>query len=169
MVEPGELGVCIDSYFQWEPLTGWSLPSTVDADLSGNGYDGTGTYGFNITNPGDQMSYLYYVDLGNKGYLDTSGNSQLGSGLTNTGPFKNLSDSSYWSGTEYSAYPGLAWDFDFNGGLQDVGYEDIDLFYGLAVRPGDVTAVPEPGTMILLGTGLAGLAAWSRWSRRRHG
>ena len=155
--------------FNGTTLTGWRLPSTVDADppYSGNPYDGTGTYGFNITNPGDEMSYLYYAELGNKGYYDTSGNLQPGYGLVNKGPFRNLvysgyGNSLYWSGTATSADPYLAWDFNFGDGAQYDYDKDgyYSYFYGVAVRPGDAaepTSVPEPDTILLLGAGLTGL------------
>ena len=32
-----------------------------------------------------------------------------------------------------------------------------------------VTHLPEPGSLILLGTGLIAVAFWLGWSRRRHG
>ena len=100
--------------------TGWRLPSTVDGSYSW-GYDGTTTAGYNITN--SEMGHLYYTELGNKGYYDTSGNGpQAGWGLTNQVPFTNLIASWYWSGTEYADDPNSAWYFYTNYGYQDVFY-----------------------------------------------
>jgi hypothetical protein len=39
--------------------------------------------------------------------------------------------------------------------------------YAWAVRDGDVAPVPEPTTMLLLGTGLVGLAGFSRKKIRK--
>ena len=141
----------------------WRLPSTVDGPDT-YGYDGTTTGGYNITS--SEMGHLFYTELGNKGYSDTSGNwPQSGWGLTNTGDFQNMQPDFYWSGTEYATNPDLAWLFSTNYGLQfsyGKGYDS----YAIAVRPGDVSApVPEPGTLLLLCSGLAGLATW----RKRKG
>jgi hypothetical protein len=140
------------------------------------GYDGTTTAGYNITS--SEMGYMYYVNLGNKGYYATDGtNPQPGWGLSNTsfesggpgGPtvsFQNLTPVatfiySYWSGTEYSSNPNFAWFFRFDKGLQGIDNKDAGP-YTWAVRPGDVSGVPEPTTMLLLGSGLLGL-----WGARR--
>ena len=82
----------------------WRLPSAVDHPSYVVGYDSTTTAGWNITS--SEMGHLFYTELGNKGYCNTSGNCpQSGWGLTNTGNFLNLQQHLYWSGTEYAAGP----------------------------------------------------------------
>lgn len=80
------------------------------------------------------MGHLYYTELGNLGYCDTSGNCpQSGWGLNNTGDFNNLiaSYSWYWSDTEYAHYPYDAWGFDMNDGFQHYDhFEHPDVEYG---------------------------------------
>jgi len=146
----------------------WRLASTVDGAYQ-YGYDGSTTAGFNIQS--SEMGHLYYGELGNLGVLDTSGNSQSGWGLVNTGGFTNLVSSWYWSGTECANNPPNAWGFGMGGGRQDDdfqghGYGQGSGSYGLAVRSGDVSQggepVPEPATMLLFGSGMAGLAGYRR-------
>ncbi|WP_054030908.1 PEP-CTERM sorting domain-containing protein [Desulfatitalea tepidiphila] len=156
--------------------TGWRLPETDEsqANLSGGfgyeGPDGNGyhdyMYGYNMVN--SEMGQLYYEELDNKGYYATDGtNPQPGWGLNNTGDFNYLQAYNYWSGTESSPYD--AWNFNFNVGSQGSYNKGGHLIpYALAVRPGDVSAVPVPGTVLLLGTGLAGLGVFRRGQRRRH-
>lgn len=146
--------------------TDWRLPSTVDGPLV-YGYegdpDGDGNYnynvGYNLAN--SEMGHLYYEELGNLGWMDTSGNDfQPGYGLVNTGPFQNLIGaipSYYWFGTEYALQPEIAWGFRMDEGSQWSLYlYKNNSFYGLAVHPG--RPVPVPGALWLFGTGLAGLA-----------
>ena len=120
-------------------FSGWSLPS---AD-SRCGHD------FYCTN--SQMGELYYTALGNA----------AGGPLSNTGPFKNLPSVIYWSGTEHPSDPDAAWGIDFFNGIQS-GYRKLGDLSALAVRPGDVAAVPEPGTVALLLSGLAGVMVMRR-------
>lgn len=142
----------------------WRLPTTVDGQYV-VGYDGTTTGGWNITS--SEMGHLYYVSLGNKGAYDTNGNYQPGYGLVNKGPFQHLQAGTLWSGTKYSLISNRAWRFSFYDGSQYYGgYGEVNA---LAVRPGDVSAVPIPGAIWLLGSGLAGLYVVRKKTERRHG
>jgi len=144
----------------------WRLPTVADKGTPGCNFASTGTdCGYNVDTATGEMAHLFYDELGNKAYWDTSGNIQSGSGLTNTGPFTNLQANVYWSGTEYAPDTGYPWLFNFYDGNQSNGPKYF-VFYALAVSPGDVAAVPEADTwaMLLAGLGLVGVAA-----RRRRG
>lgn len=158
----------LDVNFGGTHYTDWRLPLTVDG-IYVWGYDGTTTGGYNITS--SEMGHLYYTELGNAGYRDTSGN-LTGCGwpnppcLTNTGDFQNLQLRDYWSGTEYSANPNLAWVFNASGGNQNYDFKEGNVTYALAVRPGDVAVVPEPISSILFVTG-GTLLAGRRFLKRK--
>ena len=120
-------------------FSGWSLPAA----------DPVCGVAYNCTN--SQMGELYHTALGNPAFGP----------LSNTGPFKNLLSNYYWSGTEYAPSPGAAWNFSTLTGAQYAAGKHFDL-YALAVRPGDVAAVPEPGVVALLLSGLAGVLVMRR-------
>ena len=103
---------------------------------------------------GSEMGHLWYVELGNP----------AGGPVTNTGDFQNMQSSRYWTGTEYAPDPSLAWFFNTYFGYQELTAKRL-ASYALAVRPGDVPAVPEPQTYALLGLGLAALAFVRRRQR----
>jgi hypothetical protein len=134
----------------------WRLPATTEGPYVWS-VSGTTAYGYNITT--SEMGYMFYTTLGNKGLYDTNHQTLPGWGLANAGPFKNLQQLYYWSGTESSADTSSAWDFTFNQGFQ-ARYPKTNLNAVWAVRDGDSTAtpVPIPAAVLLFGSGLAGLA-----------
>lgn len=118
---------------------GWSLPVGDQSCLPGNAC------------PESQMGELYFA-LGNGD-----------GGLVYVGAFKHLGYG--WSESEYAVEPALALAFYFNGGVQ-FAIPKGSFIDALAIRPGDVAAVPEPGMSALLLSGFAGLMMM-RWRRAR--
>lgn len=130
------------SVYDADGLMSWNAANTWAANLVYGGYDdwrlaanspvgagwnydfspaGTADYGYNITSTHSELSYMYYVNLGLKGYLNTSGTYQsdfgvFGNGTTggqnDVGPVKNLQSYEYWSGTDDAWDPAnYAWYF----------------------------------------------------------
>jgi hypothetical protein len=107
----------------------------------------------------NEMGYMYYQNQGGSSGDDKTGTQTAlgGQQLTRIQP-------GFWSGTE--ADSGVAWYFGFGNGFQNSVDEHLQL-PAWAVHPGDVAAVPEPATVLLIGVGMLGLV-WARSSRRRR-
>jgi hypothetical protein len=131
----------------------WALPTTVDSDSSGGYPDGAGG---DPSQSSSQMAQLFYGGLG-----QVANSSITTTHNANYSLFSNVQSYVYWSGTETSADPSVAYSFSTSNGFQS-GYDKRNDFYALAVSPGDVSAVPEPGAAWLLGSGLLGLVGLRR-------
>jgi MYXO-CTERM domain-containing protein len=112
----------------------------------------------------DSPTGAYQSDFGIFGNGTLNGTNLMSFGQNDVGLIDNLQASVYWSGLE--ADPGYAWFFRMLDGRQRAGGDKDSNVYAMAVRPGDVVAVPEADTwaMLLAGLGLVGVAA-----RRRRG
>jgi len=169
-------------------IMGWRLPMMVETGASSGCLGGIFEHyngedcGYNVKTtsgsppyPADtvysEMASMYYDTLGNLAVMDTSGDSpQPGWGLTNTGPFDNLQNNAYWTGSEkspccfpYNDYS--AWYFKFTGGSQYfLPKEDYTGLYVWAVHDGDVgtSVIPIPAAVWLFSSGLLGLIGVAR-------
>ena len=131
-------------------ISGWRLPST-SATADGSVQPAASS---------SEMAHMFYTTWGNVGYPSP------GYGLSNTADFVNVLDSTvYWSGTDSSTDASLAWYFYSFLGFQDLGgYAKSAPLYAVAVRDGDVQAVPEPHAPALVAAPL-----WALFLTRRLG
>jgi hypothetical protein len=108
-------------------VKGWRLPSALNQDGAGL------CDGYNCSE--SEMGHLYYTELGNTAQER----------LAHKGPFASLQEGNYWTALEWKQFPGNAWAFGFEFGLQGFADKNLaDHFFAMAVHDGDVGAsVPE--------------------------
>ncbi|QSB03212.1 DUF1566 domain-containing protein [Methylomonas sp. EFPC1] len=160
----------------------WRLPVINPSNGISFNYNysvsGSSDAGFNITSPTSELSYMFYSNLGLKGFFGVGGEYQSDYGVQGNGtygfglaknvvPVINLEAFVYWYGTPFTRDPFAAWNFGTMDG--DQGSSSMDgKYYAWAVRDGDVAAVtvPEPSIIWLFLTGF-GLLAFNRGSKGR--
>ncbi len=138
--------------------TNWRLPATADPDAT---CSGTGPRGDSCT--GSEMGHLFYVELGGdpNSTIVTSGDPTL------LALFSNIQANTYWSGTTEAGFADYAWTFTFSLGAQSDAFKTTNFLQAWAVHDGDVSAIPAPGAVWLLGTGVLGLIA-NAWRKSRE-
>jgi hypothetical protein len=130
----------------------WALPTTVDSSASADDPPSQSS---------SQLAQLFYGGLG-----QVAGSSITTAHNMNYSLFSNVQSYAYWSGTENSANPFFAWTFLTVSGVQTNFTKFFDM-YALAVSPGQVSAVPEPSSVWLMGIGLLGLVGLVGLRRRK--
>lgn len=140
----------------YEGYDDWRLPTTLVPDP----YCGQWAEGYNCR--GSELGHLFYDELGN---TVTS--------MLNMGPFINMDENFpasyiFWSSTldpRDSPRGRYAYGLDFSlGGKQYGGISVNTVRFAWAVQDGDVASlpepspIPEPSTMLLFGSGLAGIS-----------
>lgn len=133
----------------------WRLPTVAQPDNSCS---------LNFNCSGSELGHVFYRDLGGKAHqsvLDPSGDTAVE--IANLARFQNMQSYAYWA-NEYAPFPTtLAWYFATDIGMESFGAKTGSLF-AVAVRTGDVAAVPEPQAYWMLTLGLVGLMlAVRRW------
>lgn len=138
----------------------WRLPTALNQDGSGP------CASYNCTS--SEMGHMFYNNMG----ASAGSSIVFGTNTTNVALFTHLllSGWGFWSGTVYAPQPtNDAWTFHTDLGIQYYFNQNYELFYAWAVRPGDVTAIPEPETYAMLLAGLGLLGGVAKWRRRSFG
>ncbi|MDH5254736.1 MAG: PEP-CTERM sorting domain-containing protein [Gammaproteobacteria bacterium] len=108
---------------------------------------------------GSELGHMFKLELGGTVTDPLGPNPAPG-----PGPFTNLQGDGYWSGTSFDATNAYVVNFGFSG--QQAADNKALGYYAWAVRDGDVSAVPAPGALWLLGTGVLCLAGRVRGRAR---
>mgnify|MGYP002713086005 CR=1 FL=1 len=187
----GVTGMDVDGYMTWDTgmdwisamntanymgYSDWRMPTVTPV----NGvnfqyivsYDASTDKGFNNDTTANELSHLFYSTLGNTGQCSEASTPETGCiyntgfGLSNTGPFENMSSFRYWTNVTREDASWRAFDFSMGGGQTGTGAKD-GAKQVWAVLDGDVAGlmpVPVPAAAWLFGSGLIGLLTIARRS-----
>ncbi|MCP3874027.1 MAG: hypothetical protein GY699_12825 [Desulfobacteraceae bacterium] len=158
----------------WSKQTSWaaSLEGTLSYNIDDAYTVDWGTNSWRLPNAGailgysatdSEMGHLFYNELGLKSYTD-NGNKKTTFTDLNATNFNRLEARTYYTGTEYPDNPDSVFFFGMDYGGQSYVHKNTVMYfgYGLAIRTGEVSTVPIPGAIWLLGTGLLGLVGLKR-------
>lgn len=150
-------------------VTGWRAPTLKDTGAPGCEKIAMGgtDCGFNVDPSTSEIVHLFSVTLGNHSVLNPDGSHRAEGdyGLINSGPFKNIQTTGYGLGTPYAGDSTQIWVFNPSSGIQTNLSKESNGF-GWAVHDGDVGAVPEPTSAVLMLLGLAGIGALAARRKR---
>lgn len=134
----------------YQGYSDWRLTSVGNAPASG--YISTG-----------ELGYMFYNNLGNLANTSILGNVSFTDATPGGGTesFLNVQSWIYWNAEGYAPITTSAWAFDARIGFQGYGNKP-NVWYSWAVRDGDVSSVPVPATLWLMGSGLLGLIGVAR-------
>lgn len=135
-------------------LRGWRLPRVLPRNgKTWDGrfcLDGSSDEGYNFCTPHSELAWMFYMNLGLKGYYSQAGEEEPLSGaggngkmgyVVNVGLVKNLKSYVYWTSTPAEPYTDRnGWMFDFIFGFQNF-YNQNDMLCPWAVRDGDVAEI----------------------------
>jgi hypothetical protein len=124
----------------------WRLPRARPIDPPGYNISGLPDVGYDITSPRNDLSYLFYTELGNSS----------GSGPHEYGPFTVPTETAYWMASELKGMQAFIFNMaDGYSGVVSIE-QNTPLHYAWAVRDIQTVPVPVVGSLWLLLSGLTG-------------
>lgn len=132
------------NHIQYGGRSDWYLPTKSSDDILLD-------MPVNGAEAGEEFPELFYKEL--KG--------ESGRNVVDTTTFINQQNWAYWTGSEFGPNPNRAWQFFTNDGYY-YRLPKANYFYAWVVTPGQITAVPEPESLVMLLVGLCLLSIAAR-------